>query len=158
MTRFSLILALGLAACTTPETPAAPAGPAPGAPSSALAISDAYAPAAPQGGTSALFFTVRGGPAPDTLVAVAFDGATKTDVHETVTEADGLRRMQPVAGIPVPAGAAVALAPGGFHAMLIELAQPLTVGDTLSATATFASGATRPVRAAVRSIDDLPAP
>lgn len=165
MTRFSLILALGLAACTSPETPptetgaaspttgaAAPAAPA------ALTVSDAYAPAAPRGGTSALFFTIAGGPTPDTLASVAFDGAAKTNVHETVIEADGLRRMQPVAGIPVPAGATVALAPGGYHAMLVELARPLAAGDTLSATATFTSGTTLPLRAIVRSIDDLPAP
>ncbi len=66
--------------------------------------------------------------------------------------------MQPVAGIPVPAGATVALAPGGYHAMLVELARPLAAGDTLSATATFTSGTTLPLRAIVRSIDDLPAP
>ncbi len=158
MTRLSLLLALGLAACASPEAPPAEASGASNVAAATLAISDAYALPAPLGGTGALFVTIDGGAQPDTLVSVAFDGAARTDLHEAFVEAGGLHGMRPVEGLPVPAGATVALAPGGFHAMLVELARPLAVGDTLAATATFASGATLPVRATVRPLDALSTP
>ena len=156
MTRSFLLLALGLAACTSPETPPAEAPLASDAPT--LAISDAYAMPAPLGGTGVLFFTIDGGPTPDTLVSVSYDGAAKTDLHESIGEAHGMSGMHTLAGIPVTAGAQVRLGPGGYHTMLVELTRPLAVGDTLDATATFASGATLPVRAAVRPLDALPEP
>jgi copper(I)-binding protein len=49
--------------------------------------------------------------------------------------------MQQVASIPVPAGETVTLEPGGLHMMLIDLASPLTAGDTFELTLEFASGA-----------------
>lgn len=163
MTRSFLLLALGLTACTSPEAPPVDAAPteaplASDAPATALAVSDAYAMPAPLGGTGVLFFTIDGGPTPDTLVSVSYDGAAKTDLHESISEADGTSGMRALTGIPVTAGAQVRLGPGGYHTMLVELTRPLAVGDTLAATAAFTSGTTLPVRAIVRSIDDLPAP
>ena len=43
----------------------------------------------------------------------------------------GVMRMQQVAGIRLPAGQVVHLAPGGLHIMLIHLKQPLHSGDSV---------------------------
>ena len=154
MPRAALVLALALGACAPPGD--APPGNAP--PGDAPSVTDAYAPAAPAGGTGALFFTVTGGTEPDTLVAVAFAGAARTDVHESYDD-DGLRGMRTVPdGVPVAAGATVALAPGGVHAMLANLAAPLVPGDTLAAVATFARAGEQPFRAVVRPLGAMPAP
>ena len=45
--------------------------------------------------------------------------------------------MQPVDEIPVLAGETVALEPGGYHIMLLDLAEPLEVGTSITLTLTF---------------------
>ena len=157
---------LAFAACETPapapaapSRDAAPTDAAPSGPSGALTVADAYAPAAPAAGTSALFFSIAAGSEPDTLVAVAFAGAERTEVHETYDTPGGLRGMRTVpGGVPVAAGATVALAPGSYHAMLLGLAAPLAPGDTLDAVATFARAGEVPLRAVVRTLGEMPAP
>jgi copper(I)-binding protein len=62
----------------------------------------------------------------------------------------GSMTMQEVESIDLPAGETVALEPGGFHIMLLDLVEPLEVGDTFEVTLTFASGATQVVTAEVR--------
>ena len=161
MIRSALLLALGaLSACApdaptpgtpTPETPTATPEPA------ALAVRDAVVPAAPAGGTGALYVTVTGGPEADTLLAADVPGAARTALHEAFDAGEGMRGMRAVASGPVPAGATVALAPGGTHAMLMGLTAALTPGDTLDATLTFARAGTVRVRAAVRPLGALPA-
>ena len=42
-------------------------------------------------------------------------------------------------GLPLPAGQAVELKPGGNHIMLLAVAEPLKAGDTVALTLTFAS-------------------
>lgn len=45
--------------------------------------------------------------------------------------------MQEVHKIDIPAGSSVQLQPGGYHVMLIDLAKPLAVGDTIELTLEF---------------------
>ena len=49
----------------------------------------------------------------------------------------GMMTMQPVESIPVPAGETVALEPGGYHVMLLDVKKVLAVGDTIDVTLTF---------------------
>ena len=42
-------------------------------------------------------------------------------------------------GLPLPAGETVSLAPGGYHAMLLDLAEPLVAGDEIDVTLDFAT-------------------
>jgi len=62
--------------------------------------------------------------------------------------------MQPVSRIDLPAGTDVALRPGGYHIMLIKLAKPLTIGDTIKVTLTFDKAAPQTVEVPVS--DDAP--
>ena len=52
-------------------------------------------------------------------------------------------------GLPLPAGQAVALAPGGNHLMLLGVQEPLVAGDTVALTLTFATSAPVEVTATV---------
>ena len=62
----------------------------------------------------------------------------------------GAMVMREIPALPLPAGEAVELAPGGYHVMLTDLANPLEVGETIDLTLTLASGAERTVTAEVR--------
>lgn len=69
--------------------------------------------------------------------------------EETMAPAPAME-MVPVDKIELPAGEAVALAPGGLHIMLLDLAKPLELGETFTITLTFESGATQDVTVEVR--------
>ena len=85
--------------------------------------------------------------ADDALVGASVDSsvAMMTQVHETTTAADGTMGMQEIASVPLVAGTPLALAPGGYHIMIMELVAPLEVGTSITVTLTFASGATTTV-------------
>lgn len=42
-------------------------------------------------------------------------------------------------GLPLPAGETITLQPGGYHVMLLDLAEPLAVGDEIELTLDFAT-------------------
>jgi copper(I)-binding protein len=77
--------------------------------------------------------------ADDELVGASVDKsvAMMTEVHEIVM-VDGAMKMQQVSSIPVVAGTATELKPGGYHVMLMDLAKPLETGDSIQVTLTFA--------------------
>jgi periplasmic copper chaperone A len=88
------------------------------------------------------------------LVAVASPAAAAVELHNTAVEG-GVMKMRPVGRIELPAGKAVKLAPGGLHAMLVDLKRPLKAGDKVQLTLTVqrtdnASRSTFTVTAAVR--------
>ena len=66
------------------------------------------------------------------------------------TENGMMKMAELTAGLPLPAGQAVALAPGGNHLMLIGLTTPLVAGETVPLTFQFASAPTITVQAQVR--------
>jgi len=88
----------------------------------------------------------------DELVAASVDPAIArtVEVNEVVMDA-GMMRMREVAGIPLPAGEAVTLEPGGYHLMLLDMPEMLAPGTAVELTLTFASGTTRTVSAEVRT-------
>jgi copper(I)-binding protein len=65
----------------------------------------------------------------------------------------GMMTMQPVDRIEVPAGETVSLEPGGYHIMLLALADPLEVGATVELTLTFEVAGAQVVRAEVRDTE-----
>jgi len=61
-------------------------------------------------------------------------------------------KMRPIAGIDIPPGQAVTLAPGGLHIMLEGLAKPLKAGQSFPLTLTFDKAGTRTVNVAVEKV------
>jgi copper(I)-binding protein len=53
--------------------------------------------------------------------------------------------MKEIASLPLLAGIEVELKPGGYHIMMMKLAKPLVVGESIDITLTFESGATQVV-------------
>ena len=67
------------------------------------------------------------------LVAASSPVAGVVEVHE-MKMVDDVMRMRQIQALPLPAGQPVALNPGGYHLMLLELKQPLKDGDKVPLT------------------------
>ena len=65
------------------------------------------------------------------------DSMSSDDSMVTEEGTGGAMTMQPVESIDLPAGETVSLMPGGYHIMLLDLAAPLELGDTISVTLMF---------------------
>lgn len=72
----------------------------------------------------------------DVLTGLSTPVSAMPMVHETVVT-DGVASMPHVMAVTVPAGGTVALAPGGFHGMLMDLTIDLKKGDTFPVTLLF---------------------
>lgn len=94
-------------------------------------------PAAPP--VAGVFVQIKNtGSEADNLIS-ASTSAELTDtveLHTTVME-NGSAEMKPVDKIEVAANGTTALAPGGFHIMLIDLKRALVVGETIDVTLKF---------------------
>jgi len=103
-----------------------------------LRIEHAYARPTPPGArTGAVYFTVRNvGSAGDRLIAATSDAARAIELHRMTMDGN-LMKMRAVRAIDIPAGASVALAADGYHAMLVDLVRPLRVGDRVPLTLVF---------------------
>lgn len=151
--RLALALALLAAGCATDEPPgsAAPEAEGPVISENTFEITGAYTRAAPAGGVSAMFFQIENATASaDTLVSARTDASNDVQIHQTVAGTDGMTRMDPVESVPVPAGEAVALEPGGLHVMLLDLKRDLAVGDSLLVEMDFTGRGTLIARVPVR--------
>ncbi len=120
-----LIAVIALAGCGTPTA----AGPA---------LSDAWV-RPPMGADrpAAGYLTIVGGTDEDTLIGARSPIASMVEIHETTADANGMTGMHPIDRLAVPAGATVALEPGGYHLMLMGVTGELTIGSTVEITLTF---------------------
>ncbi|MEM6782198.1 MAG: copper chaperone PCu(A)C [Bacteroidota bacterium] len=134
--RYALfVLVFVFAACAQPEAPVeADPDPAEVAP---LTVENAWARPAAAGGNSALYITLVGGSAADTLLSAESAAVNTVEVHESFETETGTMGMRPVGMLPVPAGETVALQPGSFHVMLIGAEADLVVGERVAAVLTF---------------------
>lgn len=78
---------------------------------------------------------------PITVVAVSSPSFADVSLHET-TLVDGISRMRPVEQLPVPAGGAVGLEPGGLHLMLTQPTAALVPGERVEVEFRLADGTT----------------
>jgi copper(I)-binding protein len=90
--------------------------------------------------------TTMGGMASDTTMGGMASDTTMAGTGDTMAPT---MEMRPVEAIELPAGEAVALAPGGYHVMLLDLAAPLEIGQTFTLTLTFEKAGTRDVEVTV---------
>lgn len=70
-------------------------------------------------------------PAGDRLIGASSPVAGRAEVHEMQMDGTIMRMRELADGLVLPAGKAVALAPGGYHIMLVDLKQPLVAGQVI---------------------------
>jgi hypothetical protein len=105
----------------------------------ALSITDLWTRATPpKAPTAAGYLTIENaGAEPDRLTGVTSPFAGSATIHEMSTK-DGTMIMRPVeAGVEIPAGGTIALAPGGFHIMFMDLKEAFVEGAKVAVTLTF---------------------
>ncbi|MFB0993837.1 MAG: copper chaperone PCu(A)C [Paracoccaceae bacterium] len=74
----------------------------------------------------------------DQLLSVASDIAARVEIHEHLALADGVMRMQEVAGgITITSKQILSLQRGGHHVMLMGLNRPLVKGESFELTLNF---------------------
>ncbi|MDO6619341.1 MULTISPECIES: copper chaperone PCu(A)C [unclassified Shewanella] len=74
-----------------------------------------------------------------TLVSVTTPVAKEAQLH-TLIEENGIVKMRQVEGFDIESHGSLTLQPSGDHIMLLSLVKPLTVGDKVPLTLTFADG------------------
>lgn len=82
---------------------------------------------------------VNDGGSPVTLTGVASPVAGRAEVHKTVRDG-GTMAMMPAGRIVIEPGQRVAMQPGGFHIMLMDLNRAIRKGETIDLTLSFADG------------------
>ncbi|WP_284877942.1 copper chaperone PCu(A)C [Brevundimonas sp. MEB006b] len=141
--------ALSLTACNPSEPAKAPAAETP-AETAAVTATDAWCRPSPNGAKAGGCYVTLTATTDDRLTGGSTPRAASLQVHEMKTENGMMKMAELTAGLPLPAGQAVALAPGGNHLMLIGLTAPLVAGETVPLTFQFASAPAITVQAQVR--------
>lgn len=122
---FALVGVLALAACHSPPV---------------LSVDPGYVRlAAVPSRPAVAYFTLHGGVADSTLIAVNTDVAVKSELHESM-QASGMATMKPLGDVPVPARSTIAFKPGGKHLMLFDMNPGIHPPRAITLTFTFATG------------------
>lgn len=87
----------------------------------------------------------------DKLLSVSSDVAEVVELHAHTMDG-GVARMRRVDDIQVPANGGVALEPGGYHVMLINLNRQLKAGDQVKLILRFEKAGTVEVAAGVQPV------
>jgi copper(I)-binding protein len=93
--------------------------------------------------------------ADDALVGASSPAAAAVEIHQTTEAEDGTMMMAPVAEVPIPAGGMAELKPGGYHVMLIDLVQPLVVGEQIEVSLEFANSEPQTVAVPVQAMGPM---
>lgn len=100
-------------------------------------VKDAWARATVQGQKASGAFMTLTAKADTTLVGVASSVAGVAEVHEMKMDGNTMQMRALTEGLRLPAGKAVALKPGSFHLMLMDLKVPLQKDTTIPLTLRF---------------------
>lgn len=103
-----------------------------------LTVEHAWSKATIGADRPAVFYVeiANGGATDDALINIETPAAAMPMLHETVIT-DGVASMPHATSVPVPAGQAIQLAPGGYHGMLMGLSAALKEGDRFPVTMAF---------------------
>lgn len=150
MTRRLLPLAglLLLTACGSGDP-----APRPGDPT--VTVADALCRPTPKGRQMTGCYMTLTASGADRLVSAESPEANLVQIHETRTESNMMMMRELRDGLPLAAGEATVLTPGGHHLMLLGVGEPLAAGDTVTLKLTFATAA--PVEVTAR-VAQPPAP
>jgi len=136
-------LAASLVACSRDGADSA------GEAAATVQVADALCRPTPNGRHSTGCYLTLTAAADDRLTAVSSPVAGRVEIHESRVESNMMMMRELKEGLPLPAGEAVELKPGGNHIMLMAVTEPLKAGDTVALTLTFASAPPLEVTAAV---------
>lgn len=149
------VLALGLVlvACSGSPDQAEPASVAQGA-AQDIEVREAHMRAmAPGRRMAAIYMEIENTTAQDLLlVELSTPLAGRAEVHRTTYE-DGQMRMRHVEQLSVPAGQTVEFSPGGYHVMLMDVAEAPEVGSQFDLELIFEPGQTVDVSVEVRPVN-----
>jgi len=109
--------------------------------SAKVEVTKAWARATPGKSTIGAAYATVTAPADDRLIAAATPVAGAAEIHQHTME-NGVMKMRQVDAVPLPAGQAVTLSPGGYHIMLMDLKAPLVAGQSFPLTLTFEKAGT----------------
>jgi copper(I)-binding protein len=128
---FVLTALLGMSSCASSDESAVT--------TPSIKVTGQWARTSPAATTMGAAYMTLSADTDDELVGASVDKsvAMMTEIHEIVM-VDGAMKMQQVSSIPVTAGTATELKPGGYHVMFMQLTEPLQTGDTIQVTLTFA--------------------
>lgn len=98
-----------------------------------LDISQAWARATAPGQEVGAAYMVLQSATDATLTEVSSEAADSIEIHQ-MSMNKGVMEMRMLETLPLPAGRAVKLEPGGLHLMLFDLKQPLQAGDQIMLT------------------------
>ncbi|MFE9243612.1 copper chaperone PCu(A)C [Nocardiopsis sp. NPDC006938] len=135
------LLATGCSSGTTVQEAAAPAPERGGAEADALIVEDAWMPepANPEVGVVYLAVT-NTADTDDAVTGVRTDASPDAELCTTETTESGASVMRTLDEIPVPAGGTTTFVDGGYHVMVNDIPEPLSVGDSVAVTLDFSSG------------------
>lgn len=133
---------LMLAACNSGDP-----APVPGAPT--VTVADALCRPTPNGRRMTGCYMTLTASGADRLVSVESPHANIVQIHESRMESNMMMMQELRDGLPLAAGQAAVLAPGGNHLMLLGVKEPLVAGDTVALKLTFESAAPVEVTATV---------
>jgi copper(I)-binding protein len=106
---------------------------------------------APSQKVGAVFMTITtNGNNTDRLIGAESPDAETVQIHNH-TMVDGVMRMRPVDGVPIPATGEAVLEPGGFHVMLIGLKAPLFEETVIPLTLLFETAGRVEIEAVVEA-------
>ena len=89
---------------------------------------------------SAAYMTIKNqGSGLLSLMSATSPIAKKTELHRAFIE-NGSMKMRPIENIAIPPGNETVLSPGGYHIMLMGLAQPITEGMQVPIELLFSDG------------------
>lgn len=133
-----IVALLGLVSCGGSETETAANPTSSGATGIGITITDAWVRSSPMMERAGAAYMVieNSGAADDKLLSVTSDVSATIELHET-KDVGGKMEMAQVMEIVVPAGGQAELKPGGYHVMLFDMEQGLTVGDKVNFTLNF---------------------
>ncbi|CAN5291996.1 copper chaperone PCu(A)C [soil metagenome] len=141
---------LGLAACHSGDKPMAKASIETDGVKATVEISDAWCRPTPNGAqTGACYLTVKASHA-NRMTGAATPLAANAMIHDVSTAGGMMSMSDMTAGLPLAAGEAVELKPGGRHLMLTGLTAPLVEGTAVPLTLTFSNTPAMTVQAPVR--------
>jgi copper(I)-binding protein len=125
---------------------------------SALQIDHPFARATPPGArTGGVFLTVdNAGRESDRLLRASTPLAAGVVIHQMVFEG-GLMKMRAVPSLEVIPGGRLELTPNGYHLMLLDLKQPLKVGEKFPLTLTFERSGAVLISVVVEDVGAMPA-